>query len=302
MYKEIASNKRLTILFIFVFIIVVFLLSYAFAEINGMGYGGIVLAGLISIPSALIGYYASDKIALSVNGAHELNKQENLEIYRLVENLTIATGLPMPKIYIIEDEAMNAFATGRDPKHASIALTTGLINRLNKNELQGVIAHELSHVKNYDIRLGTIIVVFVGIITLLADWIWRFSFLRKSNKNSGQLGLIFLVVGILLAALAPLGAKIIQLALSRQREYLADADSALMTRYPDGLASALEKISQDEGTLQRMNKATAHLYITDPAHTDDNVTVERKVSWLQKLFSTHPPIQDRIARLRTMGK
>lgn len=304
MYKEISANKRKTWLFVALFAVVLLVFGSVMGYLStGDAVTGFALAGLFTIPSAVIGYYASDKIALAVNGAKEISKEQAPELFRLVENLTIATGLPMPRLYVIEDDAMNAFATGRDPQHAALAFTTGILRRLEKVELEGVIAHELSHVQNYDIRLGTIIVVCVGIITMFADLIWRFNFFRRSRRDEGaQLGLILLAVGIVLSILAPIGAKLIQLALSRQREYLADASGALMTRFPDGLARALEKISQDTDPLDHMNKATSHLYIADPTHADLGDGQKRAGSWIQRLFSTHPPVQDRIARLRTMGK
>lgn len=305
MYNEIASNKRKTWLFVLLFVIVLLVFGTIIGYLSaGDAITGFILATFFTVPSAVIGYYASDKIALAVNGAKEISKEQAPELFRLVENLTIATGLPMPRLYIIEDDAMNAFATGRDPKHAALAFTTGILRRLEKVELEGVVAHELSHVKNYDIRLGTIVVVCVGIITMFADIIWRFNFFRRSRRSGdgAQLALILLIVGIALSILAPIGAKLIQLALSRQREYLADASGALMTRFPDGLARALEKISQDTDPLDHMNKATSHLYIADPTHADLGDGQRRAGSWIQRLFSTHPPIQDRIARLRTMGK
>ncbi|MEI6040587.1 MAG: M48 family metallopeptidase [Candidatus Berkelbacteria bacterium] len=263
----------------------------------------LVIAVVISVVQALVSYYSSDKIALAISQAQEAPRKEPyLEIHRLVENLAITAGIPKPKIFIINDLAPNAFATGRDPEHASIALTTGLIDKLDKNELEGVIAHEMSHIGNYDIRLMTMVVVLVGLISLLADFFLRWTWFgggRKSDNNSdngGQLQGILMIIGLVLVILSPIIATMIQLAVSRKREYLADATGALLTRYPEGLASALEKISADKEPLEVANKATAHLYIASPLKTD---TDEQKGGWAN-LFETHPPIQDRIKKLRAM--
>jgi len=259
----------------------------------------LIIAVIIAVTQALVSYYYSDSITLAVSGAKEVPRKEPfLEIHRVVENLSITGGLPKPKIYLIEDTAPNAFATGRDPKHASIAVTSGLLEKLDKNELEGVIAHELSHVGNYDIRLMTVIVILVGIVALLSDfflrWTW-FGGRRRSDGDSGQLGLILFAVAIIMAILAPLAATLIQLAISRKREFLADASGSLLTRYPDGLASALEKISKDREPLEVANKATAHLYIENPfKETSENR------GWLAGLFDTHPPVEERIKRLRAM--
>ena len=259
----------------------------------------LVIAVIIAVTQSLVSYYYSDSITLAVSGAKEVPRKEPfLALHRIVENLSIAGGLPKPKIYLIEDSAPNAFATGRDPKHASIAVTSGLLDKLNKTELEGVIAHELSHVGNYDIRLMTIIVVLVGVVALLSDfflrWTW-FGGRRKSDGDSGQLGLILFIVAIVMAILAPLAATLIQLAISRKREFLADAKGALLTRYPEGLASALEKISKDREPLEAANKATAHLYIESPFKEGS-----QNKGWLTGLFDTHPPVGERIKKLRAM--
>lgn len=253
----------------------------------------LVIAVIIATVQALVSYYYSDKISLAVSGAKEAPRQEPfLEFHRVVENLSITAGLPKPKVYIINDPSPNAFATGRDPDHACLAVTTGLLAMMNKNELEGVIAHELSHVGNYDIRLMTIVVVLVGVVALISDfalrWMW-FGGGRRDSNESGQGQLILLIVAIAFAILAPLAAALIQLSISRKREYLADASGALLTRYPEGLADALEKISKFDRPLQRANRATAHLYIADP--------FKKKVSGL---FMTHPPVEDRIKKLRAM--
>lgn len=293
MYKEIDSNKRRTTLLMGLFLIFViglgYLLSYIFDN-----YFILVIAVVLAVTQSLVSYYYSDSITLAISRAKEVPRKEPfLELHRIVENLAITAGLPKPKIYLINDPSPNAFATGRDPKHASVTVTTGLLEKLDKNELQGVISHELSHIGNYDIRLMTIVVVLVGVVALLSDFFLRYLWFgggrRRDGDGGGQLQLILLIVGIAMAILAPIAATLIQLAISRKREYLADASGALLTRYPEGLASALEKISQDREPLKSANRATAHLYISDP--------FKKKVSGL---FMTHPPIDDRIKRLRAM--
>lgn len=259
----------------------------------------LVIAVIIAITQALVSYYYSDSITLAVSGAKEVPRKEPfLGLHRLVENLSITGGLPKPRIYLINDSAPNAFATGRDPKHAALAVTSGLLDKLNKSELEGVISHELAHVGNYDIRLMTIVVVLVGVVALLSDfflrWTW-FGGRRRDSEGGGQLQLILFIIAIVMAILAPLAATMIQLAISRKREFLADASGALLTRYPEGLASALEKISQDHEPLEAANKATAHLYIENPFK--DN---EGSRGFLAGLFDTHPPVKERIKKLRAM--
>ena len=302
MYKQIDSNKRRTAFLVGLFLVFVialgYLLSYAFDNQLIL-----VIAVIIAVTQALVSYYYSDSITLAVSGAKEVPRKEPyLDLHRVVENLAITGGLLKPKIYLIDDSAPNAFATGRDPKHASIAVTSGLLEKLNKTELEGVIAHELSHVGNYDIRLMTVVVVLVGVVALLSDfflrWTW-FGGRRRSNGDSGQLGLILFIIAIIMAILAPLAATLIQLAISRKREFLADASGSLLTRYPDGLASALEKISKDREPLEVANKATAHLYIENPfkENTEDG---HGSRGWFAGLFDTHPPVGERIKRLRAM--
>jgi len=275
------------------FIVLVMFVGYAFGQYTGYGYNGLIIAVIISIIMTLISYYSGDKIALATAGAKgPIEKNQNPYVYRLVENISITAGLPMPKVYIIHNPAMNAFACGRDPEHASIALTDGIIQNLENEELEGVIAHEMSHIKNYDIRVMMLVVVLVGIITLLADWFLRFNIFggnRRNNNHSSNAGNIIALVGLILLIISPIFAKLIQLAISRKREFLADADSALLTRYPEGLARALEKIDQ-HSSLPNANRATAHLFIANPLHKKS----------FQALFSTHPPIEDRIRALRGM--
>jgi heat shock protein HtpX len=298
MYKQITSNKRKSFLLIFIFVIFVVFLGWLFGQFTGDNYGALVVALAISLIMALVSFYSGDKVALWTAGAKgPIEKNDNPYVYRLVENLCITAGLPMPKIYLIPDPALNAFATGRDPAHASIALTTGIVERLENEELEGVIAHELSHVKNYDTRLMMIVIVLVGIVALLSNWLLRFRFFggrRSDRDNGGQIGAVLLLLGIILAILSPLIAQLIQLAVSRKREFLADADGALLTRYPEGLARALEKISAYKEPMLHANDATAHLYISNPFG-------EKTTKFFHKLFSTHPPIEERIKTLRSMA-
>ena len=296
MYREIESNKIKTVIIMILFPAFVIGLAYVFSY----RYPVILpIAVIFSLVQAWAGYFYSDKITLAVSGAKPVLKNDNPELFRIVENLSIASGLPMPKVYIINDSAPNAFATGRNPDHSAIAVTRGLLEKLEKTELEGVIAHEMSHIKNYDIRLMTVMVVMVGIVALMADFFLRVSFWggRDDDRQSGQLGLILMVAGIVLALLSPIFASLIQLSLSRKREYLADATGALLTRYPEGLAKALEKIAADTEPLEAANKATAHLYIENPLK-------EHKGSsrgWFINFFNTHPPVEERIKRLKAMA-
>ena len=294
MYEQIAANKRKTILLMIFFILVIIGISYIFDKILNYGYWLVGFALIFAFVSSFFSYYYSDKIALAVSKARPVKREKEKELYRIVENLCIASGLPMPKIYVIESPALNAFATGRNPNHASIAVTRGLLDKLERVELEGVIAHELSHIKNYDILLMTIVVVLVGMVALLSDWFFRIVFWGKREKEEGSFKLILLAIALVLALLAPLVGKLIQFAISRKREFLADASAALLTRYPEGLARALEKIASDTTPLTSATKATAHLFIANP--------FKGKTSWLTRLFSTHPPIEERIKALREMIK
>lgn len=289
MYSEIASNKRKTVLIMVVFMIFVSAMVYLAAlYVGGGGTNAIFIGGLIgSLIYILFTYYGGSKMALAMNGAKQIEKRDNPRLWRTVENLSIAEGLPMPKVYMIDDPGMNAFATGRDPKHASVAATTGILEALDDKELQGVMAHELGHVKNYDIRVSMVAFALTAVISLIADFIFRMTWFRDEENNSPYV----MIAGLVAAIIAPIIATMIQLAISRQREYLADATGALTTRYPEGLASALEKISVNGSTLKRQNTSTAHLFFANPL---------RKGA-IAGLFSTHPPIEDRVARLRSMG-
>ncbi|OGY44127.1 MAG: zinc metalloprotease HtpX [Candidatus Buchananbacteria bacterium RIFCSPHIGHO2_02_FULL_40_13] len=293
MYSQIDSNKRKTWFLMILFIILISALGYFLDYFTQAGNGLLIMAIIISLAMSLFSYFSGDKVALAVAGAKEIKSNDNPYVYKMVENLCITAGLPTPKVHLIEDKAINAFATGRDPKHASLAITTGAISKLANEELEGVIAHELSHIKNYDIRLMMIVIILVGIIALISDMFLRLTFDggRRGNGKSGNP--ILLIIGLVLIILSPLIAQLIKLAVSRKREYLADAAGALLTRYPEGLAKALEKIANDPALLKRANGATAHLYISSP--------FKGTKKFLANTFSTHPPIEDRIAQLRQMA-
>ncbi len=291
LYTEKDKNVRKTYLLMTIFIVFVFFLGWIFSY-SLDNYSIFVYAFIFASIMNISAFWFSDKIVLAMSNAKELTTEtpEGREINRLVENLSITAGLPKPKVYVINDTAMNAFATGRNPEHGVIALTTGIINRLEKNELEGVIAHELSHIGNRDTLIQTVAVILVGLVALMSDWFLRFSIFgnrRRDNDSKSQLDIILTVVAIVLAILAPIFVQLLQLAISRKREFLADASGSLLTRYPDGLASALQKISQDTEPLEVANRATAHLFIANPF----------KGKNISKLFSTHPPIEDRIQAL-----
>ncbi|MFH1036534.1 MAG: M48 family metallopeptidase [Patescibacteria group bacterium] len=298
LYTQSESNTRKTFLLITVFLIFIIALGWLFSYLTG---DSVYLVGavILSTVQSFVSYWYSDKIVLGMNKAVEIKHEENPDLYHIVENLCIAAGLPTPKIYIIDELQPNAFATGRDKNHATIAVTRGLLEKLNRSELEGVIAHELSHVGNKDILLSTAVVVLVGIIALLSNWFLRISFWgggrRRDSRDSGNAGAILAVLGIAAAILAPIAATLIQLAISRKREFLADADGALLTRYPEGLASALEKIAHDPNPLRAASSSNAHLYIENPFRGEENR------SFLVKLFSTHPPVEERIKMLRGMS-
>ncbi|MDD2486736.1 MAG: zinc metalloprotease HtpX [bacterium] len=294
MYSEIDSNKRRTWLLIFGFFVFIIVLGWVFGHAFDEP---LILVGAVIFATvqALVSYYRSTEIVLAVSGAHPVSEQQDPDLYHVLENLSITAGTPMPKLYMIDDTATNAFATGRDPQHAAVVVTKGLREKLTRTELEGVLAHELSHIRNYDIRLMTVVVVLVGAVALLSDWFLRWSFWggrRRRSDSGGQGELILLLIALVLAILAPISAVLIQLAISRRREYLADADGALLTRYPEGLASALAKIAADMEPLEAANKATAHLYIENPLKGHRGV--------VNSLFSTHPPVAERIKRLRSM--
>ena len=276
-----------------VVVIYVIAQGFGYGEVGGLGIVGfaLIMAGVMNFVS----YFWSDKIVLGISGAKHIEKKDNPDIYKIVENLCIAAGLPTPKIYVLADSATNAFATGRDPKHAAIAFTTGILDKLDKQELEGVTAHELSHIGNRDTLLMSVVSVLVGTIALISDWFMRMMWYggRHSNEDNKS-GAIFMILAIFAAILAPIIAMLIQLAVSRRRELLADASGVLLTRYPQGLANALLKISADKEPLEVANRGTAHLYIVNP------LKGQQAIGWFASLFNTHPPIQARVKALREM--
>jgi len=296
MYEQIARNKWKSFFLIIFFLCLIFALSWIFGELTGLGPHGLVIAVVIAVAMTFGSYYASDKIVLAISRAKPAKKEDYPYLYNVVEGLAIAAGLPKPRCYVIDDTAPNAFASGRNPKNSVIVVTKGLLEKLNRAELEGVIAHEMAHVKNYDILVQTLAVVMVGIVALLSDWILRTLFWGRGRRRSDSKGRggaeIFIVVGLVLAILSPMIAQLLRLAISRKREFLADANGALLTRYPPGLASALRKLAADREPLEAANKATAHLYIVNPLKD-----FKGKVN---KLFSTHPPAEERIAALEKM--
>lgn len=294
LYNQSDKNKRKTWYLFSSFLVFVIAIGYVFSlALDNQVI--VYIAVAISFFSAFISYWFSDKIVLRMSKAHEVKMDDNKELYRLVENLCITTGLPLPRIYIINDPAPNAFATGRNPKNAVVAVTTGLLEKLERSELEGVIAHELSHIKNYDILIATLTTVLVGMIVIMSDFFVRIAFFRggsgDSNKNGSRI--IIVIIAIVFSIIAPIFAYLMQFAISRKREFLADADGALITRYPEGLASALEKISRDNNQLRAVNNATAHLYIASPLK-------DKKRTFFAKAFLTHPPVEERIKALRGM--
>jgi len=298
LYANKESNIRRTWLLFTVFLVVVIAIGWAFSRIYA-NPSILYFAVIFSVLMNVVAYWYSDKIVLKMARAVPVEHKNAPELYNIVENLSITAGLPMPKIYLIREKQPNAFATGRNPKHAVVAVTEGLLEKLDRSELEGVLAHELSHIGNRDMLLSTVIVVLVGFISIISDMFLRSAFWgglgRRDDREGGQAGAILMIVGIALSILAPLAAMLIQLAISRKREFLADASGALLTRYPEGLASALEKISSDSTPMRAANNTTAHLWLDDPFKG------QKKTSWLRKLFMTHPPIEKRVKYLREMS-
>jgi heat shock protein HtpX len=299
LYEEITANKWKSFSMVFIFIAFVLGVGYLLGRIWGGWYYGIAIAGVIATVMALVSYYQSDSVALRLSGARPVVEGEYVRYRNAVEGLALAAGIPTPKIYVIDSQAMNAFATGRNPEHASVCATTGLLDGMDEQELEGVIGHEVSHVRNYDILLMTVTIVLVGTLILLSDIFLRTFWFggEREEGGGGEATLILLIIGIALAILAPIIGQLIKLAISRRREYLADANGALLTRYPLGLASALEKLQQDDYQLRTANKATAHLFIVQPLKTEKG----QRGSWFNRMFDTHPPIEERIARLKHMS-
>lgn len=299
-FEQIEKNKRSSILLFSLFIPLIGGMGFIFGQQIGNPFlftGGALVFALIS---SLVSYFTGDKIVLAVSGAKQITHDDHPRLFNIVEEMSISAGIPIPKIYIItDDDAPNAFATGRNPEHASVAVTTALLNRLNRDELQGVIAHELSHIQNFDIRFAMLISVMVGMVAMMCDMFRRYLLWgggrrssRDNDRGSGQIQLIIFIAAIVLSIIAPLFAMIIQFSISRQREYLADANGARLTRYPEGLASALEKISADPGKLEASNRATQHLYFVNPL---------KALKQTSGIFDTHPPIAERVLRLRSMN-
>ncbi|OGD26866.1 MAG: zinc metalloprotease HtpX [Candidatus Aminicenantes bacterium RBG_13_63_10] len=295
MYEQIARNKRKSFFLVLFFLAIIFGLTWTFGYLTDLGVGGLVLAVVIAAVSGLIGYFGSDKIVLAISKARPATREEFPHLVNVVEGLTIAAGVPQPQCYVIDDTAPNAFASGRDPQHSVICVTTGLLQKLNRAELEGVVAHEMSHIRYYDIRLQTLAVVMVGVVALLSDWILRSVMWgggRKSSRDKGNIAGILIIVGLVLAVVAPIASQLIRLAISRKREFLADAGAAELTRYPAGLASALRKIAADTEPLEAANKATAHMYIVNP--------LKNFRGRVNNLFSTHPPVEERVKALEAM--
>ena len=304
-YNQVAANKFKTVIIMVLFTLFVVVVAYVLTSALGynqteaIGFTTIFL--IVALIMNFASFYFSDSIILAISQAHQIEKKDNPQLFNFVENLCIADGLPMPKVYIIDDSAPNAFATGRDPSHSAVVFTTGILEKIDRLELEGVVAHELSHIKNYDIRVMAVVTILVGLIALMSDMFFRMMWFGGGRRNNDEnkdngLGAILIVVGIVLALLSPLIAQLIQLAVSRRREFLADASGAVLTRNPDGLANALIKISADKDPLEVANKGTAHLFIINPfkeSHTGG-------VSWFANLFNTHPSIEDRVKALKEM--
>lgn len=294
MYSQIDSNKQKSVLLLMLAAALVVALSYIFSIARGgNGYDGLFVGILLSFGITSISYFQGDKIALATTGAKAATKEDNRYVYNMLENLCITAGMPMPKLYIIEDQAINAFATGRKPETASIAVTRGAIEKLENEELEGVLSHELSHIKNYDIRFMMLVAVLVGSISIMANIFLHTGHLsrRGNNREGGNITAVFAIIGVILAILSPIIAELIKLAVSRRREYLADASGSLITRYPEGLAKALEKIANESRPMANASSATAHLFISSPFSGKK----------FAGLFSTHPPVEDRIKKLREMA-
>ena len=297
-YQLVAKNKRQSWLIMIAFVLFVTAVSYVIAIGFDYSLSIVGLALIFSGFTSFFSYYFSDKIVLTISRAKPATRREYFDFYTVTENIVNSQGLPMPKLYVIEDSAMNAFATGRNPEHAVVCATTGLLSRLNRSEIEGVIAHEIGHIKNYDILLMSIVSILVGSIVLLGDWALRSSFYgrRRRDNDNDQFGVILFLLAVVAAILAPIISQLIKLAISRRYEFLADANAAAMTKNPEGLAKALIAISQDQEPLEAANKATAHLYVSDPLKN-----VKGGISTFSNLFQTHPPIAERVKALRAIS-
>jgi heat shock protein HtpX len=300
LYDQVASNKRRSVLLVAAFVVLVFVVAWAFNQLLGYGVAGLIVALLFAGGSAFVAYWKSDTVALAMSHAKPADPTEYARLHNLVEGLCIAAGLSKPRVYVIDDPAPNAFATGRNPQHAAIAVTTGLLEKMNRVELEGVLAHELSHVKNYDILVSTLAVTMVGIVALLSDWGLRTIFWgggrRRDDENPGPQA-VFALVGFALLIFTPIAARLMQFAVSRRREALADVSGVALTRYPPGLISALEKLKEDQTVVHSGSRATAHLWIEAPVARRPE---EGRLAWLGRLFDTHPPLDERIEALREL--
>ena len=296
-YEQADRNKRRSWAVMVIFVIFIGLTAWVFAQVSEAGPAAVGLALIVAGLFSFSGYWWGDRLILAISGAKPAQREKDFHFYTAAENLALAAQIPRPRLYLIQDSAPNAFAVGRDPQHAVVCATSGLLEKLDRTELEGVIAHEISHIRNYDSRLMSLVTVLVGMLTLLADWFLRgLSGRRSRSKNESGLTAVFLALGLILVLLSPLIAQLIQLALSRRREFLADASAVMLTRYPEGLARALEKISGDREPLEAANKATAHLYLVNPLRNPHG-----QIGWFAGLFNTHPPVQDRIKALRAMS-
>jgi len=292
MYEEISANKRNSYILFSLLIALLIFIGYVIGFVwFGSGIAGIVIAGIISAIYILISYYTGDKMILAMTGAKEATKKDHAYFVNLVEGLALASGIPKPKAYVINDPSINAFATGRDPEHAAITMTEGALKKLNREEIEGVVAHEMGHIKNYDIRFMMLVVIIIGMITMISHIFIRSMWFHGGSGNSkSNMGIILLLVGLILAIFAPLVGYLIKLAISRKREYLADATGAMLTRYPKGLANALKKIKAEHMPMKKVDRTVASLFIANPLRS----------GWLNNIFSTHPPIDQRIKRLEGM--
>jgi heat shock protein HtpX len=303
LYDQVASNKRRSALLVAAFVVVVAGAAWAFNLLIGGGVAGLAVALVVAGGVAAGAYWKSDAVALAMSHARPADPVEHARLHNLVEGLCIAGGLPKPRVYVVDDDAPNAFATGRDPRHAAVAVTTGLLDKLNRIELEGVLAHELSHVKNYDILVSTLAVTMVGMVALLSDWALRFLWWggprHRDDQNTGGPGpqAVMAVVGFALLLLAPVAARLMQFAVSRRRETLADLTGVSLTRYPPGLVSALEKLRDDQTVVHSGSRATAHLWIESPVPRAES---EGRLAWLGRLFDTHPPLEERIQAMREL--
>ncbi|MDQ1374205.1 MAG: heat shock protein HtpX [Actinomycetota bacterium] len=303
MFEQITSNKRRSVALVFAFIVVIVAVAWAFNIVIGYGPAGILIALLFAGGAAALSYWKSDAVALAMSRAKPADPEQYARLHNVVEGLCIAAGLPKPRVYVVEDDAPNAFATGRNPKHAAIAVTTGLLEKMNRIELEAVLAHELSHVKNYDILVSTLAVTMVGAVALVSDIglraLWFGGGRRRSNDSGGNAGpgAILALLGLVLLVLAPIAAKLMQFAISRRRESLADVSGVALTRYPPGLIAALEKLKDDQTVVRSGSRATAHLWIESPVAREPE---EGRMAWLGKLFDTHPPLEERIQALREL--